>query len=311
MTIIELINYGLNRNDPLDLPNSPPIENLQNEDNEMHDYVEDMYSESILSLEALSGLKYGGVIQSQEKIDGNHFYLDKYTVEFYFYKNLGDNEVQGPFDELSYNWIPFKLGLNKLFLYEGFPDISTGLLSIYNQIENLKKRSQRLKNDVNYLTSSKYPVGTIIHGYFPEDTEIEGYIDISVGMVLKTDYPELYELLKGSVYETTNYFRIQNIGGRTIRINPETLGVLEEDTQMSHAHSGTTNESGVHNHTIYMGGNGGDEGAGVPSDSDSSMNLLYKTPTSTDHEHEYITSSVGGTEFRCRNVALRALIKYK
>mgnify|MGYP000455666758 CR=1 FL=1 len=156
MTVIELINYGLNRNDPLDLPNSPPIENLQNEDNEIHDYVEEMYSESILLLEALSGLKYGGIIQSQEKIDGNHFYLDKYTVEFYFYKNLGDNEVQGPFDELSYNWIPFKLGLNKLFLYEGFPDISTGLLSVYNQIENLKRQQNEIFIKIYALIANDY-----------------------------------------------------------------------------------------------------------------------------------------------------------
>ena len=311
MNIIELINYGLKRDDPLDLPNSPPIESLQVVDDTLHDYITNMYTEAITSLEASCGLKYGGVIQSQEKIDGIHFYLDKYSLEFYFYKNIGENEVQGPFDELNYNWLPFKVGLNKLFLYDGFPDISTGLLSVYNQIENLKKRAQRLQKDVNYLSSSRYPIGTVIVGYFPEDTEIEGYIDVSVGMVLKTDYPELYELFKGSVYETSNHFRIQHIGGRTIRINPENLGILENDEQVSHTHTGTTNEAGVHRHTIYMGGNGGNEGAGVPSDSDSTMNILYKTISPPNHVHEYITNSIGGTEFRCRNIALRALIKYK
>lgn len=321
MTLKELIDYGIARDLPLDYPNSPPIEMLEEKDKTLSSNISNIATSVFHHMSRIIGLKYGGIISLQSTIYGDSFYYDDKSEMFYFRKDLKTTDVltDGPF-KLDYNWIPLVIRMenNKMFVYEGFPDISTGLLSVYNQITNSEIRIGRLRNKIQSLEDERLGVGEVIQGYFPLHEEYPNFIDFDSGLLSKTEYNKLYTVIKSknaSIQETETHFRILHIGGLVVTCidtDREMLSV-EEESQSSHAHRCTTKEGGIHMHDEFpLGVSVQNDIKGIPSDSVSGNVVFnYETPQLIGHKHSVITNAVGFSHFVCKNIALRIMIKYK
>lgn len=320
MTLKELIDYGLTRDTPLDYPNSPPIETLEEFDNTLRASIANVAINAFNKISRIVGLRYGGILSIQTSIRGDSFYYDDASEMFYYRKNMNKDDIlEGSF-KIDYNWIPLviKMENNKMFVYTGFPDISTGLLSVHNRITNNEIRMSRLNGKVSSLEKDKIKVGEVVQGYFPLDQSYPNFIDLDSGMLSKTEYSKLYEVMKNRdvfIQETDTHFRIVRIGGLVIKATDEnrTLFSLENESQKSHSHKCTSVEDGIHSHDdLNLGGNGQNEGGGIPSDSDGvAVYRTYNTPPVQGHTHTYITNEVGGQHFVCKNIALRVMIRYK
>jgi len=155
----------------------------------------------------------------------------------------------------------------------------------------------------------KSPVGIIIP--FAGNTIPPSYLICDGRSLLKSEYSELFKVLGNKYGENSLNFNIPDLRGRTIVGTGQgnnltnrilgTTGGTENETltiqQMpSHTHTGNTNTTGEHNHSLSIPT---DSGAGnySPHLSTSNTNTGYynmNTNSVGNHSHNFTTNSTGG-----------------
>ena len=300
--------------------NSSIIDNLENSDNELFNF-----------LMRILGVELGGVVQTSTTVFGNKIYLDETTNEYYTYKDLASGDsVSGRWLSVDDNWVHFCLLDGVSYLYKqtingeekDFTDDISSLLrdisSVKLSVETLLKNRVSDRSDLDNLLLYKNPPGTVIVGYFPDSLVIPGYIDVDGALLHKDIYPNIFAIMGYTFGANGDYFKMMDIRGEFLRFLDSgrgidagrVLGSYQAQQLLAHVHTGSTSVNGAHYHTMYLGGNGGNEGAGKPSDSDNYWpNTAYNTTTNGDHNHTFTTNNTGASENRVRNIALKAKIR--
>jgi microcystin-dependent protein len=155
----------------------------------------------------------------------------------------------------------------------------------------------------------KSPVGIIIP--FAGDTIPPFYLICDGRSLLKSEYPELFQVLGNKYGENSLNFNIPDLRGRTIvgtgngnNLTNRILGTTggsENETltiqQMpSHTHTGNTDPGGNHFHSLSILTDSG-SGNMSPHLSTSNTKTGYYTMNTSpvaNHSHNFITNSVGG-----------------
>ncbi len=327
MALIDYINENKNKYFDLVDPDKDILKDLKNEDSKIKDELQKTKTELIEMINIFAGKTYGGLLTEISEVVGGYYYKDPVVNKYFIYDELADDDtLSGTWSSHveDSKWIEFSLRNQSKYdiqtvTNETSIDVSTLIAGFESDINSLNELMTSLRTDVDVLMQERTPVGDVIVGYFPEDVVYDNYIDPDGSLLLVEDFPELFAKLGYNIGGSGKYFKVFDLRGSWIRIldmgagiDPgRIMGSFQAEQLLSHTHNGSTEPSGAHFHKIYMGGNGGDEGAGVPSDSDSYIGTVYNTSEDGIHNHTFVTNATGGTENRMKNVALRALIKYK
>jgi microcystin-dependent protein len=143
------------------------------------------------------------------------------------------------------------------------------------------------------------PIGSII--CYAGQTNPSGWLFCNGMEVLKTTYPNLYAVISDNygVASNSDYFVLPNLKEKIPMGNSgETnfqLGnkggaktvTLEENQLPSHSHTGTTDESGVHNHTATDGGHNHLYSDAYFAENSGGGQNVYGTSAGTDHDNDY------------------------
>lgn len=184
------------------------------------------------------------------------------------------------------------------------------------------------------------PAGAVFH--MAMDSPPPGYLRANGAAISRTTYARLFSAI-GTTHGAGNgstTFNVPDLRDDFVRGSSASraVGVRESDAfrahthgsgglstgpSGAHAHSGTTQGAGAHNHTYLRGsGSFGTTGTGsgtlngaITTDTTSSVNNhthTFNTSTEQAHTHPISgsTDSTGGAETRPRNVALLAVIKF-
>lgn len=322
-----LIDYIINNKDKYfdSIISDDIIKRLKENDSEISQEIESSELKMIQMIDRMMGGIFGGEIDKVDKVYKNYYYLDTSSNMFYYY-DTDEEYISGSWSKASDDpkWKEYSLHNRVSTEIQGVSndnnvDVSVILTDMENRLKILEDNIVSVNEKVLSLEKERYPVGTVVFGYFPEE-QYPGYIDPDGSMLKITEYPELFKLMGYAIGGAGNYFKIFDMRGRVVRaldmgagLDPgRILGSIQGDMLLSHKHSGETDMSGSHDHVISLGGNGENEGGGIPSDSDSgTVYATYALSSSGEHSHTFTTDETGGSENRMNNVALRALLKYK
>lgn len=196
--------------------------------------------------------------------------------------------------------------------------------------------SDQPMNAVPYAryASNGVPVGTIIAWGGDDVNKIPGGWKLCDGTsVLKTDYPQLYQII-GDVWGTSGAsFNLPDLRGVFLRgvngsrndaysdpDNSRIIGTLQGDEFKSHAHQNSVSMDGGHSHIYkpsYGDDNPNDPGKsrrGNEFGNGSGDGVIIGPNVSTsyenDHKHTVTIQPSGGNETRPKNAAVYYIIKY-
>jgi microcystin-dependent protein len=207
---------------------------------------------------------------------------------------------------------------------------------------------------INLLANNDHinPIGSII--CYAGQTSPTGWLFCNGGEVLKTTYQNLFAVISNNygVASNSDYFVLPNLKekfpmGNSGEINfrlgntgGQKTVTLAENQIPSHSHTGTTDASGVHNHTAsdsghahqyddaYFAENTGEQNVyGTSAGTDGDNDYQYRIPApstytgyanitvnnSISHTHTFTTNTTGsGTPINILNpyLVLNYLIKY-
>lgn len=107
-----------------------------------------------------------------------------------------------------------------------------------------------------------------------------------------------------NLYADGGYFIRPISSGRAI-------GTVQADEIQAHTHNGTTEDDGLHTHTVVESAvTGFGSGTGLSGGSDRGVVTVERgTSQAGLHDHDFTTNSTGGTETRPQNIAYPVLIK--
>lgn len=322
-----LIDYIINNKEKYfdNIVEDDIIKKLKQNDSELEVEIVESEIKLIGMIDRMMGGSFGGEIEKTTKVYKNSYYLDTKTNCFYYY-DTEEDIIEGQWADVSSdpNWKEYSLHNRVNTEIQGVSnleniDVSTLLTSMEDRLHTLENEITLLSERTSYLEKERYPVGTVVFGFFPEES-YEGYIDPDGSMLKVSEYPALFKLMGYTLGGVGDYFKIFDMRGRVVRaldmgagIDPgRILGSVQGDMLLAHKHTGETDMSGEHNHEIPLGEAGETGSGGIPSNSYSGVGLtMYTIASAGEHGHTFTTDETGGTENRMKNVALRALLKYK
>lgn len=179
-----------------------------------------------------------------------------------------------------------------------------------------------LRGDGSWAAPDAIPAGTVI--WFAANAAPTGYLKANGAAVSRTTYAALFSAIGTTfgVGDGSTTFNLPDLRGEFIRgwddgrgiDTARAFGSAQSGQNAAHTHTGTTDSSGSHNHTMNPSLNVGSSGAvATGAVSDAGLNSFASALTTTSagaHTHTFTTASSGGTEARPRNVALLACIKF-
>lgn len=148
--------------------------------------------------------------------------------------------------------------------------------------------------------------GTVIH--FANSTVPSGFLECNGATISRTVYADLFAAIG-----TT--FKIPDLRGEFIRgwdngrgvDAGRTIGSYQADAYESHTHTGSTNSTGAHSHTV---GAGTSVGSAYSYNWSGSRTGQHSTDSAGAHSHTVTINASGSTETRPRNIAFMTCIKY-
>jgi microcystin-dependent protein len=166
------------------------------------------------------------------------------------------------------------------------------------------------------LTIEGVPSGSVI--YVAMNTAPTGYLKANGAAVSRTTYAALFAAIGTTfgVGDGSTTFNVPELRGEFIRSwadgravdTGRTFGSSQGEAIQSHNHSGSTNTTGNHAHTVGISATaGGFNGYALGG---LNFSTTIGTGGAGDHSHSLSINNAGGPETRPRNVALLACIKF-
>lgn len=172
--------------------------------------------------------------------------------------------------------------------------------------------------NVNAQIANATKVGTIIT--FPANITPTGFLECNGALISRTIYADLFAVI-GTTYgagDGSTTFAIPDLRGEFIRgfdngkgtDSGRTIGSSQSDAYGSHSHTGSTNSTGAHTHTVTGGAGSSTRTVSTASASSGIVFGTATTSSSGEHSHTVTIYASGSTETRPRNIAMMYCIKY-
>ena len=172
---------------------------------------------------------------------------------------------------------------------------------------------KKLADKFDSLTTNSTPAGTIV--YHAANTAPAGYLKANGAAVSRVTYNSLFTAI-GTTWgagDGTTTFNLPDLRGYFPRGWDDSRGIdtgrtfasTQADANLSHNHTGTTDDPGNHNHTISA-----ISGSEANSGGSAAQSYPGVTGDSGAHTHTLTIATSGGTEARPKNISLLACIKY-
>lgn len=211
------------------------------------------------------------------------------------------------------------LGIATTEFYDGRYLIKTNnLADVPNKATSRSNLDVYSRVEVEALLANAQPAGQI--SYFPTLTPPAGWLVMDGSAVSRETYPRLFAVI-GTLYGSGNgstTFNLPNALGeffRSIDLGRgidagRVIGSVQMSQNLAHIHSGITNSSGEHEHSLNTNGvAAGRVGVNEGALHSGSGKISSGTTASGIHSHNLVISSSGGNESRPRNIAFLPCIR--
>ena len=146
-----------------------------------------------------------------------------------------------------------------------------------------------------------------------------GWLECNGAAISRTTYVDLFAAI-GTTFgigDGSTTFNLPDLRGEFIRgwdngrgiDTGRGLGTFQVDDVKPHTHTGTTNSSGAHNHTVSVPAYSNVYAAST-NGATTGTSAVATTSTNGAHTHTFTTNNNNGVETRPRNISLMYIIKY-
>ena len=156
--------------------------------------------------------------------------------------------------------------------------------------------------------------------FYPKTTAPTGWLKANGAAISRTTYATLFGIIGTTfgVGDGSTTFNLPDLRGEWLRglddgrgvDSARALGSAQGDQNKSHTHTGSSDSTGAHAHTLKVISGTGSIATHAGTAWDKTTSTAGLVDSAGAHSHTITIGSDGGTEVRVRNVALSACIKF-